>query len=434
MRIAALRRSLGRSQSLRHNGSGWNHSNRGTQPKISKRTRDHGFAQGVPFRWLLMVVVCGVLWGGWGILNAQAKEVDRQTIRVAVLLDAQEFMLSVKGPYKILEGKTKGILWSGRSLGNVRVVSKDSGLSVGDWMTKQTKIYVTSQKDASISIGKRLVRGDLEIIRNANGTLTAINEIDLEDYVKGVLYHEISHRWPIEAIKAQAVATRTYALYRMATNKSQAYDVTSDIYSQVYGGKNSERYRTTMAVNRTRGEVLVYGSQILPAYFHATCAGFTEDAKELWTHDLLPLKGVPCIYCQDSPHFRWRKNFRSKTVQDQLNAKGHQLGLIQDISVVDRNVSGRIRKLAIMTRDGKQTTISGKDFRNIVGPNDIRSNNYVVEMKGYYFDLVGQGWGHGVGMCQWGARGLAARGKRYDEILKYYYPGVDLVNAQQVSY
>ena len=206
--------------------------------------------------------------------------------------------------------------------------------------------------------------------------------------------------------------------------------MTSDIYSQVYGGRSSERYRTNVAVDRTKGLVMVFGGKILPAYYHATCAGFTEDVHELWSEDLPPLRGVPCPFCKDSPHYYWKKNFRLKDIQDKLNEKGYELGLIKEILVLERNKSGRIKALVVATRDEKKARISGKDFRNIIGPNIIKSNNYDMIMKGYYMDVIGKGWGHGVGLCQWGANFMSRKGYKYDEILKYYYPGIEIVSGE----
>ena len=260
--------------------------------------------------------------------------------------------------------------------------------------------------------------------------MLVVNAVELENYIKGVLYHEVSHYWPMESLKAQAVAARSYALYQMQMNRHKDFDVTSDIYSQVYGGRGSERYRTNIAIERTKGLVMVYRGKLLLAYFHATCAGHTEDVSELWKEDLPPLKGVACSFCRFSPHFFWKKNFRLKDIQDKLNAKGYGLGLIKEIRIIERNTSGRIKTLEIETRDGKKANISGKDFREIIGPNNIKSNNYEVDMQGYYMDLIGKGWGHGVGMCQWGAAQMASEGYSYEQILKYYYPGVDIVSYE----
>jgi len=248
------------------------------------------------------------------------------------------------------------------------------------------------------------------------------------------LYHEVSDKWPLDAICAQAVAARTYALYAMEQFAARDYDVTNDIYSQVYGGRGAERYRTNLAVKRTKGEVLTYQGKIFPAFFHANSGGVTEDAKELWGIDLPPLRGgVESPFSVNSPHYRWTRNFRLKDIQDKLIASGYNVGLIQEIRVVERNKSGRVRRLEVVDRDGKVLPLEGKQFREILGPNVLRSNKYNIEMKGWYVDFVGHGWGHGVGLCQWGAYNMARMRYSYKQILSFYYPGSDLTKFQDID-
>jgi stage II sporulation protein D len=301
-----------------------------------------------------------------------------------------------------------------------------TGIKIGEQDFKICCIRIAPERDATIYINDRRFRGEINLIRTQNLKLTVINTLDIEDYVRGVLYHEVSHLWPLEAIKAQAVATRSFALYQAGLNKDKDFDVSSDIYSQVYGGKTSEKYRTNAAVDKTKGEVLYYLGKILPAFFSATCAGHTEDAANLWNIDLAPLKGVVCNFCIDSPHYRWRKNFRLKNIEEKLRKADYDVSDIKEIRILKRNSSGRVEVLGVVCRDGSSVKISGKDFRQVIGPNEIKSNNYEIVMKGYYVDFLGHGWGHGVGFCQWGAKAMAEKGYNYIRILKYYYPGAEI--------
>ena len=303
-----------------------------------------------------------------------------------------------------------------------------SGIFVEGILFPYERIVFQVSKDISVYVGgvAKKYRGSVAVIKQANSGLLLINALDLESYVRGVLYHEVSHRWPLGAMKAQAVATRTYALYQTEQNKNQLFDVTSDIYSQVYGGRSAERYRTNLAANQTRGEVLFFNGKVLPAYFHSNCGGHTENVHELWEQDLKPLSGVVCFYCKSAPNNSWKKNFRSADIEIKLSEAGIKVGTIKEIRVIERNESGRIRKLEIISRDGRSTFITGKKFRDVIGPNDIKSNLYDIAMKGYYFDLIGRGWGHGVGMCQWGANEMAKSQFKYKDILEFYYPGAEL--------
>lgn len=364
---------------------------------------------------------------------ARSKDTSDRRIRVLVVKGVSHVALSVQGSWTLIDESTGQILEEGdRTMFSDLRAAKD-GVLFGGKFFSTNRIALEPDRDASITVNKRRFRGHVSILVSADQTLNVINVVDLEQYVKGVLYHEISHKWPMEAIKSQAVATRSYAIFAMEQNKGKTFDVTNDIYSQVYGGKNSERYRTGLAVDETRGEVLTYKGKILPAFFHATCGGITESASEVWNIDLPALQGELCPYCKMSPHRQWKRNFRLKTIQDKLNAKGYRIGLIKSIEIIERNASDRIKMLRITSRDGNTMTIHGKDFRNIVGPNDIRSNSYEIVMRGYYADFYGRGWGHGVGLCQWGALGMAQLHFDYKAILRHYYPGTRLEDLDSLD-
>lgn len=357
-------------------------------------------------------------------------------VRIAVAKDIDRVTIKVVGGYEISNPLTHDLFEKDLGFGPAVVTKGIKGLLIGEKEVTAQRVRFNAVRDVSVTVGgkERRYRGFVDVFLGANGKLLIVNQLDVEDYIKGVLYHEVSNRWPIEALKVQAVAARSYAFTQMQANIKKDFDVTNDIYSQVYGGLTSERYRTNLAVDATKGEILMFGGKVLPTYFHATCGGHTEDSSELWPKQTLsPLHGVRCTYCRESPHYYWKRNVRLKDIQDKLIAKGYAIGLIEDISVTKRNNSERILALLITDRTGKQLTISGKDFREIVGPNLIRSNNYFIVMQGYYCDFIGKGWGHGVGMCQWGAQGMSVKGFTYDKILQFYYPGSTLSTVKSAD-
>jgi len=350
-----------------------------------------------------------------------------EIVRVAIARGKPSVMLMIKGPFSIYSLRTNELLAEYRGLDNSVVTPTNFGIQIGPYIyLKIFGIKIMPKRDAAIYIDKRCFRGQIDIIRQEDKTLLIVNHIDVENYIRGVLYHEVSHKWPLEAIKAQAVAARTYALYQKKGNEKNDYDLTNDVYSQVYGGQTSEKYRTNKAVNQTLGEYLTFNAEIFPTYFHANCAGHTEDAAKLWNIDLPPLKGKPCDFCAKSPHSKWKINLRLADIQVKLIKSGREIGLIKEINVLERNNSGRVDKLEIIDRRGSKIYISGKDFRMVVGPDIIKSTNFNVIMRGYYVDFEGKGWGHGVGLCQWGAKSMSECGFKYDEILKYYYPGSEI--------
>ncbi len=344
-----------------------------------------------------------------------------QHIRVVVNQDAASIRLKIMGSYEVRDAAGGGVIYRGKGL-NTTVTAYAGGILLGQLQSRLNKVFIRSYDPDTVIIDGRTFRGDIQLIKKENDHLLVVNHIDFEDYIKGILYHEASHYWPIEALKAQAIVCRSYAVSRVAESSTKDFDATSDIYSQVYGGKSSERFRTNRAVEETREEVLMYQGKVLPAYYHATCAGHTEDASALWNIDILPLKGVACDFCKDSPHFNWHYVLSKKEIEDKLVGAGYKIKKIKDIRISSRNASGRVVSLVISTEE-KEANVLAKDFRNILGPNIIKSTNFEVKVVKNDVVFEGIGWGHGVGLCQWGAYFMAKQDWDYKKILEFYYPG-----------
>ncbi len=345
-------------------------------------------------------------------------------VRVAILQDVSSLSLKINGICEVVDEASGALLYRGKNLKTTVTVYKD-GILIAGKIFRASRLLIKSERLNPIIIDGRSFNGDINLIKKDNNALLVVNKFDLEDYVKGILYHEASHYWPPDALRAQAVVSRTYAIYQAQENKLKDYDLTSDIYSQVYGGRTSERFRTNEAVDDTRGEVLAYNNKIIPAYFHATCGGHTEDASLLWNVDIAPLKGVICHFCKDSPHFRWHNTMPITGIEKKLSAAGYNIKNIRAIEILGKDRSGRITDLNIVS-SGKDIKIPAKDFRNIIGPNFIRSTNFKLNLAGGDAVFEGLGWGHGVGLCQWGAYFMAKQGYNYKDILKYYYPKTDV--------
>ena len=370
------------------------------------------------------IILAIFLFGGLGLPAAGSFTRPAKYIRVAIIQNAESLNLKVGGFYEISVPGRKKVSARGRNL-MTTVTSYKNGILMGDSNFNADSVLISADNADMIIINGRTFRGDVKFIKNKSGKLIAVNYVELEDYIRGILYHEVSHYWPMEALKAQAIVCRTYAVYQMQENKLRDYDVTSDIYSQVYGGKTSERYRTTSAVFATAGMMLTFQDKVFPAYFHSTCGGHTEDAFLLWKTNIAPLKGVPCNFCEGSPHFNWHYVLTREEVRDKLVKGGYNINSIEDITIMARDGSGRVTDLKIKTAKN-ESKIPAKDFRNIIGPNIIRSANFSVNL--IHDDVVfeGLGWGHGVGLCQWGAYFMAKRGFSAMQILEYYYPEANL--------
>lgn len=361
-------------------------------------------------------------------LAAQVFGREPVQIRVAVFKDVREATLAVKGPFDIVDARTRQLFYHGRDFSSSKVTAGEGGIRFRNMTFNTEGIEITGKRKAAILVNGRPYRGEIRIFKYPGGTLCVVNVLDLESYVKGVLYHEVSHKWPIDAIKAQAVASRTYAMYQREVMKGKDYDLTADTSSQVYGGYASEQHRTNRAANFTKDEVLTFRGRFFPAYFHATCGGMTENAGELWRIDLAPLKGERvCSFCQESPHYYWSTPIELKALQKKLGSSWKLKGQLKNISITQRNATGRVRTLELKDDKGARMSISAKDFRNLAGPDAIRSTNFSIVMEQNKAIFNGRGWGHGAGLCQWGAFGMSKKGYGYKEILAFYYPGAEIV-------
>lgn len=366
---------------------------------------------------------------------------SRNLVRVAVVTDASLIKLTIRSPFKILALNTNEELYKDRRIWNGKIVPTESGIKINKLDFKIYGIRIQPSRSPAIHLNGRKFRGAVDIIRQPDKTLLAINRLDVEEYISGVLYHEVAAWWSIEALRAQAIVSRTFALYQARVNAHKDYDLESNVYSQVYGGRTSERGRTSKAVRLTSGKVLTYKGKIFPTFYHATCAGHTENASRLWKIDLPPLRGRECQFCQRSPHFHWKKEVSLQDIEEALEKADFKVGLIKSIEIVDRDVSGRVTDLEIASTRGK-IEVNANRFRLTVGPNIIRSTNFNLEIKkrrppfqqvgtGQAF-FEGYGWGHGVGMCQWGSFFMARRGFNAEQILGYYYPESKIKEIEQI--
>ena len=248
-----------------------------------------------------------------------------------------------------------------------------------------------------IEVNGTRVRGDVVALAGKEG-VQLVNVLALEDYLAGVLGSEMPRSFPLEALKAQAIAARTYALQKKLEQYGQPFHLGSSVISQVYGGLASEDVRTREAVEATRGMVLTHQLQPVEAYFHASCGGKTENGLEALGRDLPYLKSVTCP-CAKLPQAQWR------------------LELPDRVQVLSRSATGRATRVQL---DGR--ALDAMTFRERVGYGKLKSLWFDVSGK----TVTGHGFGHGAGLCQWGAKVLADQGLGFREILSHYYVGTEL--------
>ena len=378
-----------------------------------------------------------LLLGCWcvGLTVAQAQAMGVEppsspyTVRVAIAQRQSRIEVSVHGDYRILDLRSHDVLQHGPSLARVAVSVAPAGIMLGDRLLPLNGLRVESLREIPVQVDDRQVRGAVDISRQSDGTLLVVNQLNLDAYLFGVLHHETSRTWALEALKAQAIASRTYALYQaqlsQQTATPRAFDLSSTVASQVYGGRTSERWRTSRAVRETYGLVLTYNGRLFPAYFHATCGGQTEAPSLVWSGEQPPLRSVACPWCITAPHYRWTRELMQRDLVDKLHAHHLFIERIASIAVAERTPSGRAVRLRC-EGPGGPVEVAAKELRDWLGPNWLKSLTFDVHMDGYKIVFEGHGWGHGVGMCQWGAAEMANRGRTAEEILQFYYPGAVL--------
>ncbi len=386
------------------------------------------------------------------------------------------------------------------------IVPSGSGIAVKDTDTGAV-LYQTSAPILAIApqgeltwFQKYKYRGNF-VYQVVNGKLTVINEVPLEEYIKGVIPYEMSPSWHREALKAQAVCARSYATEQGARHNKHGFDVCNTTHCQVYYGTGRATENSDAAVEETRGQYLYEGNKKVVGYFFSSDGGATESAENVWGGNYAYLKGKKDPYekTESISNGIWDKTLTAAEIQKKLNASGRSIGKIKSLQVTKRTEMGNVNALTITDTSGKTVVLTKEACRTVLGLNSIRytingkgsldgqgtgaaqgaetilvngkpvkdgafytiqgkdtvsnvgsvdgktaqtasgketlavqstpaaqntqsASDPVVSADSYTFS--GRGWGHNVGMSQYGAKAMAEQGKTYKEILQFYYTGV----------
>ena len=280
------------------------------------------------------------------------------------------------------------------------------------------------------TVAGRRVRGSLRVTADASAgsagpQLVVVKTVELEDYVAGVLEGEIPASWSPEALAAQAVASRSYALHERALRADAPWHVTATTSHQVYADSAGVHEAIRRAVKQTRGEVLTHGGRPILAAFHSASGGRTASADEVWGRSIPYLVSRDVVGEEDSPDTYWRAGVSLDTFGRLLDSAGVGVGVPRSVVIIERTPSGRVARLEVLGSKGR-SRLSGRELRSIIGESTLRSTLFDVRPGDGRVVFVGTGRGHGVGMSQWGAQALARAGRRYPEILQAFYPGTQL--------
>jgi stage II sporulation protein D len=281
------------------------------------------------------------------------------------------------------------------------------------------------RSEHGIRLNGREYPAPLDIVRSGEG-LAVVNELPLEDYVVGVLRAEANEKWPIEMLRAQAIVSRTYAAHHRNLGAGKPYHIVASTAHQQYAGRVPATSPIWGAVRDTAGQVLLWEGEVFPAFYHTESGGYTEDPRMIFAARNMPaLKPVRCDFSAGSPHFYWNLDVRLADLSDVLRKNDVDLGPVTAIDVTERTPSLRA---ATVTVHGARSSarLRGNDFRRMVGYDTLKSTLFAVAVDGEWARFAGRGYGHGAGMCQWGAKGMAEQGYTARQILEFFYPGTSL--------
>jgi stage II sporulation protein D len=363
----------------------------------------------------LAFIVLGLLLVYVGISHGAGSPSIRISIKEAgepVEIEGQDLMIRELPGFQKLEAESSDPVY--------RVALTPAGMKING-RTWPAFHLILASADGVIKIDGKRFQGRVEIVKSGWNRLLLINDMDLERYLVGLINHEISSAWPLEAVKAQAVAARTYAYFQKEKKMKELYDLESSVLDQVYGGIGLEDERASAAVRATAGEVLTYRGKIIKAVFHSCCGGRTEDSEAVWGEMMPYLRSVPDPYCTESPRYYWRYGISIAEMSRRLG-----LGRLTQITIKGRTASGRVRDLEFSFDSGQKRGYSGEELRRLLGYDNLKSTNFRVESTVDELKFSGSGSGHGVGMCQWGAKGMADKGFNYRQILSHFYQGAQI--------
>lgn len=306
---------------------------------------------------------------------------------------------------------------------SVRVTLRNGGFDVEG--RRVAAVRLRPSGTGALKLNGREYPGLLDVLKNGGG-LVVVNELPFEQYLAGALKAEASDKWPMEMLKAQAIVARTYAAYHRTLNAAKPFHLVASTAHQQYAGKVADTSPVWQATRETEGRILLWEGRLFPAFYHTDSGGHTEDPRLVFAARNMPaLSAVRSEFSGASPHFAWNLEMPIRQLTEILKKGGLSVGTVVRLEVLERSRSLRVLRLAIHGTRGT-ATLSGAEFRQMLGYDTFKSTLFAVAVDGQYARFAGRGYGHGVGMDQWGAKAMAEQGYATAQILQYYYPGAAL--------
>ena len=442
----------------------------------------------------LVAVVCFIAVIGCMPMSIAlaAPDSNEPTVRIGLMTKQFGLLVESNGHYEIVNVDTNKVHGEYPASVKTRIGLREGKFVINNTVVEGDRFRIAPRKSKSmeredrlIEINNRRYRGVVEVFRTQGSTgVTAVNILPVDDYVYGLMARDISPEWPEHALKAQAVATRTFALYNVGKHKNDGFDLCASSDCLVYEGQTGEDIRIAKAVKDTRGIVLTHQGYLAAAYYHLSGGGYTENSENVWSKAYPYLRGVPDPD-QTSPYYQWQKRISPTELEALLKAQGYTIGTLTAIeiskrttapmNVPDRGVSGRIRTITFIGKDGV-VALTGEKFQQLLsvpstlfdlkvavpiasidsnitdsyGDRDTKqiqinlppsaSGGLLTDKEGIHritgqknetIFIDGFGWGHGVGLSQWGAKTMAEKAINpgadyYISILKHYYQDIKI--------
>jgi stage II sporulation protein D len=322
-------------------------------------------------------------------------------------------------------------------------------LSIEGWTSEIRPFFIRisilrdapTLEKALLTLSERDYQGTIRVVSDPKGRYDAVNILDIEDYLLGVIGREMNPNSPLEALKAQAIAARTHALHLARESEDQSYDLVANL-SQAYMGKDKLHKNVVLAIEITRGQILQYKGRTIPAYFHASCGGYTEPSSSIWKtaatkeENASQSSAVRCTWCATSDENKWSLKISKEAFRRALGQAGLKVGVSPSIAILETAPGGHAVTIAIRSNGG-EVRVDGDRLRSILGYSSLKSTLFQVSetsnpggTPGDGFIFTGNGFGHGVGLCQFGAEQMARKGASSGRILAYYYPNCRIASYE----
>lgn len=352
---------------------------------------------------------------------------------------ATSFKLELRGPclFRALESgqELPGI----GAAGEVEVTSTKTGLRIGTKIYAANQIEILPQSPPSIRVNGHLYRGKIRLFRRTDGQVSAVNVLPLEEYLASVVDSEMPLTFPDAARQAQAIVARTYALYQIEqADPKSVFDLMSSQRSQKYLGLEyrdksgrrlaGESVSSRRVVAATRGVVCQSHGKLFCTYYSAVCGGQTTDGHAVFKDAADVIQSVSCDWCKDSPHYRWKSEISKHEFQRQMVGESRSSArpvTVRSVRQQSGPDDGTVTRFEFETGQ-TPVFITGAELRERLPAGVLSSPHFRIKLESDRVVFEGRGHGHGVGFCQWGAKGQAESGRNCQEIIRYYYPGVEI--------